>query len=168
MGKIVQNSISYSGASARKYVDLVDTLAPGATTLTLRSACLNKDSTITIFTSVYGTNPLTAVLGNNSLTMTFAEMEEELQVKVRIWGVEPSQIYADGNNIYYPVASATTSNKLYKESYIQQIALAIDSDKPLLIAEMADEIKSVISSGGITAINLDVRFTNYETVSGGS
>ena len=168
MGKIVQNSISYSGASARKYVDLVDTLAPGATTLTLRSACLNRDSTVTIFTSKYGVNPLTAVLGNNSLTLTFAEMEEELQVKVRIWGVEPSQIYADGNNIYYPVASAITSNKLYKESYIQQIALAINSDKPLLISEMADEIKSAISNGGIKAIDLDVKFTNYETVSGGS
>jgi hypothetical protein len=33
---------------------------------------------------------------------------------------------------------------------------------------MADEIKSAISNGGIKTIDLDVKFTNYETVSGGS
>lgn len=67
MGKIVQNSISYSGVSARGYTDLVDILTQGATTLIIRSASLKEDSTVSLFTNVYGVNPTQVILSNGQI-----------------------------------------------------------------------------------------------------
>ena len=148
MGKIVQNSISYSGVSARNYVDIVDTLYAGETSVTIRSASLNVDSTVTIFTDRYGWNPTSVSIGNNYITLNLPAMSENHNVKVRIWDESAGgQIYDDGNNIYYPVGSPSQGNKLYKEADVSNIAYALGRN--LKISEMAGAVQTIVEQGGV-------------------
>ena len=136
MGKIVQYGISYSGVSARNYVDIADTLYAGESILTIRSASIKSDSTISLFTSIYGVNPSSVVTGNNYITMEFAVQSTDLQVKVRIWDENTGgAIYDDGNDIYYPIGSPSQGNKLYKEADVSAIASALGklNDPPKIV-----------------------------------
>lgn len=149
MGKIVQNSISYSGVSARNYVDLIDILPAGSTRLTMESASLKEDSTVNLFTDNFRVCPTDAVLSDGEIVLTFLAQSFDVEVKVRVWdvggGVGPH--YDDGNNIYYPVGSPSQGNKLYKESDVSNIAYALG--RSLKVSEMAGAVQTIIERGGI-------------------
>lgn len=146
MGKIVQNSISYSGVSSRNYVDLVETLGIGQTSLTIRSANLTSDSTVSLFASVYGVSPTYAILGENYITLTFESQSQPVDIKVRIWDKSAGgPTYDDGNDIVYPVMFPSASNKLYKEIDVDRIAVVLGQE--LKLSEMADAIREYVNSG---------------------
>ena len=60
---------------------------------------------------------------------------------------EGGKIYADGNDIVYPVGAPSDDNKLYIERDISNIANALG--KQLKVSEMADAIETVVESNGI-------------------
>ena len=98
MGKLIQYDKSYTGVSAKKYIDLIGTLQAGETTLVLHSASLTVNSTVSIFTSKYNANPANAILGDHSITLTFIAQTENIDIKVRIWDEFAGEIiYPDGN-----------------------------------------------------------------------
>ena len=55
---------------------------------------------------------------------------------------EGGKTYPDGNDTEYPVLSPSNDNKLYKESDVNNIALAI-GDSDLKVADMASAISSM-------------------------
>lgn len=149
MGKIVQKSISYSGVSARNYVDIVDTLYAGESSLTIHSATIKSSSTISLFTDLYGWNPSSVSIGNSYITLTFPTKAENHRVKVRVWDEHTGgAIYEDGNDIYYPISDPSQENKLYKEADVSAIAYALG--QTLKISEMAGAVQTVVERTEIT------------------
>lgn len=68
---------------------LTGTLISGETTITLTDNTdtpLDNDSLIDIYTSIYGVNPISAVVDSltHSITLEFEEQESDLDIKVRI------------------------------------------------------------------------------------
>jgi len=172
MGKIVQNSISYSGVSARNYTDLVDVLLAGSTRLTIRSASLHEDSTVNLFTSNYKVAPLDAVLSENEIVLTFKAQPIDIDVKVRVWDINGGGGgggYEDGNDIYYPIAMPKMKNKLYREYDVSNIALALG--KTLKVSEMADAVETLVEANGVTTykgtravVLAEAEITQYRTL----
>ena len=58
------------------------TLSAGKTELVLSSEKISADSTIDIYTDLYGVSPKTATVADGSITMTFKAQTKSVQVKV--------------------------------------------------------------------------------------
>ena len=63
-------------------VELTSTLTAGATSLTFTNSKITTDSTVDIYSSVYGVNPKTVTLSNGSIAMTFKAQSSDVSVKV--------------------------------------------------------------------------------------
>lgn len=63
---------------------LTGTLLAGATSITLSDASIDSDSTIDIYTSVYGVSPTAVTVATGSVTLTFDAQGADLGVKVVI------------------------------------------------------------------------------------
>lgn len=63
-------------------VELTSTLAAGSTSLTLTNSRITTDSTVDIYSSVYGVNPKTVTLNTGSIVMTFKAQTSNVSVKV--------------------------------------------------------------------------------------
>jgi hypothetical protein len=63
-------------------VELTSTLTAGATSLTFTNSKITTNSTVDIYSSVYGVNPKTVTLSNGSLAMTFKAQSSDVSVKV--------------------------------------------------------------------------------------
>ncbi len=59
-------------------------LAAGATTVTISDSQITTDSTLSFYTSVYGTNPTTVSVANGSVTLTFDAQDADMEVGVRV------------------------------------------------------------------------------------
>ena len=66
----------------------------------------------------------------------------------------------DGNDIDYPISNPEYINKLYNETYINEIAVAIDSEVELTVSEMPEAIRA-LREWGLIATNLDVTTVEY-------
>lgn len=166
MGKIVQKEISYSGSSIKNYTDLIGTLYSGDTVLTFTNTNITPDSTLNFYTDKYGANPSDVFISAGLIRLTFTALSYDLKVKVRIWDVDGGgEHYDDGNNIYYPVASPSQGNKLYKERDVDNIAVALDEGE-LTISEIADKIIKY-RNAGVLGYNLDLRIADYTIVGEG-
>lgn len=62
--------------------EIQGTLSAGKTELALSSEKISVDSTIDIYTDVYGVSPKTATVADGSITMTFKAQTKSVQVKV--------------------------------------------------------------------------------------
>lgn len=63
---------------------LTSTLAAGATTLTFTDSSITANSTIDVYTSVYGVSPTEITPGTGSITLAFESQNSDLSVKVVI------------------------------------------------------------------------------------
>ena len=63
-------------------VELTSTLTAGATSLTFINSKITTNSTVDIYSSVYGVNPKTVTLSNGSIAMTFKAQSSDVSVKV--------------------------------------------------------------------------------------
>ena len=70
-------------ASARGK-ELTSTLPAGQTTLTFTDSAITANSTIDVYTSVYGVNPEGMTVSSGSLTLTFDVQSSNVGVKVVI------------------------------------------------------------------------------------
>ena len=61
---------------------LTSTLTAGATSLTFTNSKITTNSTVDIYSSVYGVNPKTVTLSNGSIAMTFKAQSSDVSVKV--------------------------------------------------------------------------------------
>ena len=71
-------------AIENKFKDFLITLTAGSTDCTIPSALITTDSTIEIFTSVYGVNPESVTVTSGSITVVFEAQESDVDVKVRV------------------------------------------------------------------------------------
>lgn len=62
--------------------EIQGTLSVGQTELVLSSEKISADSTIDIYTDVYGVSPNTATVADGSITMTFKAQTKSVRVKV--------------------------------------------------------------------------------------
>ncbi len=62
------------------------TLAAGATTVTISDSQITTNSTLSFYTSVYGTNPTAVSVANGSVTLTFDAQDADMEVGVRVDG----------------------------------------------------------------------------------
>ena len=155
MSRIIQNGITYS--SGNEFIELVGTLQAGATTLVFENPMIKACSTIEVYPQNPSVVPTDEVV-SGKLTLTFAPRSSAMEVRVRLSGGECANGgYADGNNIVYPVALPTSTNKLYKESDVNAIAVAIG--KSLKISEMAEEVRGL--SGGLRATRVVIHEATY-------
>lgn len=63
---------------------LTSTLAAGATTLTFTDSSITANSTVDVYTSVYGVSPTEITPGTGSITLAFESQNSDLSVKVVI------------------------------------------------------------------------------------
>ena len=63
-------------------VELTSTLTAGATSLTFTNSKITTNSTVDIYSSVYGVNPKTVTLNTGSIVMTFKAQTSNVSVKV--------------------------------------------------------------------------------------
>lgn len=63
-------------------VELTSTLTAGATSLTFTNSKITTNSTVDIYSSVYGVNPKTVTLSSGSIAMTFKAQSSDVSVKV--------------------------------------------------------------------------------------
>jgi hypothetical protein len=63
---------------------LTSTLTAGQTTLTFTDSSITANSTVDVYTSVYGVSPTEITSGTGSLTLTFDSQDSDLSVKVVI------------------------------------------------------------------------------------
>lgn len=66
------------------YKDLTDTLTAGNTSLTISDASITTSSTIDVYTDTFGINPTNISVSTGSVTLTFAALQADLGVKVRV------------------------------------------------------------------------------------
>lgn len=67
---------------ANKIIELNGNLAAGSTTLTLSDENITINSTIDIYTNVYGISPKNVTAEDGQITLEFKALEHELNVKV--------------------------------------------------------------------------------------
>jgi len=70
--------------SARVWKDLTGRLEIGFTSLTISDESITTNSTIEVFTDVYGINPNSISVSTGSITLSFTAQEFTLNVKVRV------------------------------------------------------------------------------------
>lgn len=63
---------------------LTGTLTTGSTTLTLTDSSITSNSLIDVYTTVFGLSPTNITASTGTLTLTFAEQESDVGVKVII------------------------------------------------------------------------------------
>lgn len=82
------NDIYYKGTQFATtlglYTETTGTLTAGNTSITLSSPDITTDSTLNIFTSVYGVNPTAVSVSSGSVTLTFDAQQSDISVKVRV------------------------------------------------------------------------------------
>lgn len=66
------------------YIELVDTLTAGETSITFSDNAILSTSTIDIYTDTFGVNPTSVVVATGSITLTFEAQQSDIGVKVRI------------------------------------------------------------------------------------
>lgn len=82
--------LTYNGASwangiiASPWIDVTGTLTAGSTTITFSDVSISSNSTIDVYTDVFGVNPTDITVATGSVTLTFASQADDLGVKVRI------------------------------------------------------------------------------------
>ena len=69
---------------ANKIIELNGNLAAGSTTLILSDENITINSTIDIYTDVYGISPKNVTVEDGQITLEFKALEHELNVKVVI------------------------------------------------------------------------------------
>ena len=85
---IEDKNVHVTEEEKKKIADIVipkeiqGTLSAGKTELALSSEKISVDSTIDIYTDVYGVSPKTATVADGSITMTFKAQTKSVQVKV--------------------------------------------------------------------------------------
>lgn len=87
----ILNNGSYESASVTPndivgsaIVELTDTLEAGETTIIFQDAAITNDANLEFFTNRFGVNPTNVQVITGVVTLTFAAMESDLGVKVRI------------------------------------------------------------------------------------
>ena len=90
------------------YTDLIDTLTAGQTSLTISSNLLTTDSTIDIYTSIFGVNPSNIVLTAGSITLTFEAQQSDMNVKVRVSTDYVQPINVSNGNVNENLSSSVT------------------------------------------------------------
>lgn len=63
---------------------LTSTLTAGQTTLTFTDSSITANSTVDVYTSVYGVSPTEITSSTGSITLTFDSQDSDLSVKVVI------------------------------------------------------------------------------------
>ena len=63
---------------------LTSTLTAGQTTITFTDSSITANSTVDVYTSVYGVSPTEITSATGSLTLTFDSQDSDLSVKVVI------------------------------------------------------------------------------------
>lgn len=63
-----------------------ETLAAGATSVTIEDDRITTDSVLSFFTSIFGVNPTAASVVNGSVTLTFEAQTVAMEVGVRVDG----------------------------------------------------------------------------------
>ncbi len=66
------------------YKDLTDTLTAGNTSITISDSSITTNSTIDVYTDSFGINPTNISVSTGSVTLTFAALQSNLGVKVRV------------------------------------------------------------------------------------
>lgn len=66
------------------YKDLTDTLTAGNTSLTISDDSITTSSTIDVYTDTFGINPTNVAVSTGSVVLTFAALQSDLGVKVRV------------------------------------------------------------------------------------
>lgn len=66
------------------YTEVTGTLVTGATSITLSDASITTTSTIDIYVSTFGIQPVNAVVSTGSITLTFLAQASDIEVKVRV------------------------------------------------------------------------------------
>lgn len=66
------------------YIELVDTLTAGETSITFSDNAILSTSTIDIYTDTFGVNPTSVVVATGSVTLTFEAQQSNIGVKVRV------------------------------------------------------------------------------------
>ena len=67
-----------------KIIELNGNLAAGSTTLTLPDENITINSTIDIYTDVYGVSPKNVTVEDGQITLEFKALENDLKIKVVI------------------------------------------------------------------------------------
>ena len=65
---------------------ITGTLSAGETTLTISDPSITTDSILSFYTSIYGVNPLSVNVSNESVTLGFKAREEDMIVGVSVDG----------------------------------------------------------------------------------
>lgn len=73
-----------NGVTTLKGTTLTGTLSAGNTQLVISNASIKTDSTIDIYTNVYGVSPKSVVVTNGQITLEFKAQETDINVKVVI------------------------------------------------------------------------------------
>ena len=63
----------------------IKTLNAGSTSIEFIDDCINGDSWVFPFTSIYGISPINMTINNHTLTLTFKAQENDLYVGVRVY-----------------------------------------------------------------------------------
>lgn len=84
--KTVEGAINeiVSAISGSTWTDLVATLSAGATSLIIQNAVITTNSTVDIYTDVFGVNPTNVVVTTGEVTLTFEAQQANIGVKVRV------------------------------------------------------------------------------------
>lgn len=74
----------HAGLNELHGVELIGTLAARETTIVLENEAITTESTIDIYTNVYGVNPAEVRVEAGTITLTFEVQEGDVGVKVRV------------------------------------------------------------------------------------
>lgn len=77
-------SKSGGGGGGTSYTDVTGTLTTGQTTLTLTNSAITTNSTLDFYTDTFGVNPTDVTVTTGSVTLTFEEQANDIDVKVRV------------------------------------------------------------------------------------
>lgn len=77
----LKDAIANAGSS---YSEVTGTLVSGSTSITLTDSNITTDSTIDIYSSIWGADPTDVTVANGSITLTFEAQETDMNVKVRV------------------------------------------------------------------------------------
>lgn len=73
-----------TGGGGGSWTDVTGTLTAGQTTLTLTNSAITTDSTLDFYTDTFGVNPTDVTVTTGSVTLTFEEQADDIEVKVRV------------------------------------------------------------------------------------
>ena len=90
------------------WVDITGTLTAGQTSLTLQDSLITSNCTIDFYTDTYGVNPTAVSVSTGSVTLTFNAQQNDLGVKVRVWGETIQPIISGNSSVDYYVSGTTT------------------------------------------------------------